>query len=82
MKRSITIEIDDRAPNEEYCGSSCKGFGKGICHMFNTKLEDYSDNIIVDFENNTIDSEATRVIHAWKRCEQCIKMFYSFVDEE
>jgi len=80
MKRSITIEIDDRAPNEEYCGKDCKGVGKGVCHMFNTKLEDYSDNKITDFENNTIVYDEARIIHAWKRCEQCFKMFNSFAD--
>ena len=80
MELSITIEIDDRAPNEEYCGSNCKGFNKGVCHMFNTKLEDYSNNKIADFKNNTIVYDETRIIYAWKRNEQCIKMFNSFAD--
>jgi hypothetical protein len=81
MKLSVTIEIDDRAPNEEYCGNNCKGFDEGVCHIFNLKLKDYSVNKIDKFENNTLTCDETREIHAWKRCEPCIKMFYSFVDE-
>jgi len=81
MKLSITIEIDDRAPNEEYCGNNCKGLHKGICHIFNVQLEDYSVNKIDKFENNTLTCDETPKIDAWKRCEPCIKMFYSFADE-
>jgi len=35
MKLSVTIEVNDRAPNEELCGIDCKGFGKvfAICSI-------------------------------------------------
>ena len=81
MKLSITIEIDDRAPNEEFCGSSCKGLNKGICHLFNIQLEDYSDNKIDGVVGQKIIHERMREIFSWKRCKQCIDMFYSFCDK-
>jgi len=80
MKKSITIEIDDRAPNEEYCGKDCKGLSKDLCRFFNTKLDSFGENKMSEAENGTILYEKTQEIHAWKRCEQCFKMFYSFAD--
>jgi len=79
MKRTITIDIDDRAPQEEFCGANCKGLGEGgICRIFNTKLDDSSYNKISSEDSKTIEVEDTKVIQAWKRCKQCILMFYSF----
>jgi hypothetical protein len=80
MKLSITIEVDDRLPNEEFCGIGCKGLGKGICHMFNIQLEDNSHNKIDNFNGQKITYDKTSVISEWKRCQQCIDMFYQFCD--
>jgi len=78
MKFCIEIEVDDMSPNEEFCGDKCKGLNNGICHLFNTKLEDYSDNKIIDIRDGTITYDKTRIIHKWKRCKQCIDMSYIF----
>jgi hypothetical protein len=80
MKLRITIEVDDRAPNEEYCENRCKFLDKGRCRLFDKDLEDYSDNKIAGTVAGTIVYEKIREIHAWKRCEQCIEMFYNFGD--
>ena len=78
MKFHITIDVDDRAPNEEYCGKNCKGLSKDICRFFNTKLDSFRENKISDLENDTILYEKTQEIHSWKRCKQCIELTYSF----
>jgi len=75
MKLCIEIEVDDKAPNEEYCGEECKGLNKGTCQIFNTKLEDDSSSKFDDIKNGTAE---TQVIHGWKRCKSCIEMFYAF----
>ena len=75
MKLCIEIEVDDRAPNEEFCGKGCIGFNKGICHIFNTKLEDYSGNNFNDIKSGNTE---TQVIYEWRRCKQCIDLFYIF----
>jgi len=78
MKMVIEIEIDDRAPNEELCGEGCKGFNKGVCHIFNTTLKDNSINIINNTRNGVITYDDTKKIDGWERCKQCIELFYSF----
>jgi len=81
MKRTITIDVDDRAPEEELCGETCIGLGKGgICRMFNMQLEDSSYNKISGDDTKTVMYEDTKVIQAWKRCKQCIFVFYSLAD--
>ena len=81
MKLSITIEVDDRAPNEEFCGEKCKCLKSGICKLFDIKLESYGDNKVDNMKNGTIVYEKTQEIHTWKRHKQCIDKFYSFCDE-
>jgi hypothetical protein len=78
MKLCIEIEVDDRAPNEEFCGKGCTGLKNGICHLFNTKLEDYSQRKIDDMKDGAIVYDETRIIYEWKRCPQCIEKFYAF----
>jgi len=75
MKLYIEIEVDDRAPNEEFCGKGCKGFSEGICHIFDTRLEDDSNPKFDDIKNGTTK---TQVINGWRRCKKCIEKFYSF----
>jgi hypothetical protein len=82
MKLSVTIEVDDRVPEEELCGKGCKGLNKGFCHIFNTQLEDDSRNKMTHDDNGTLRLEATREIFAWNRCKPCISMFYSFGDRK
>jgi hypothetical protein len=50
------------------------------CHLFNKRLEDYSLNKIDDFNDGAIVYDKSSVIHAWKRCDECINIFYSFCD--
>ena len=75
MKLCIEIEVDDMAPNGEFCGEGCKGFSKSICHIFNTRLEDDSGSKFSDIKNGTAE---TRVIYGWRRCRPCIEMFSTF----
>jgi len=74
MKLCIEIDVDDRAPNEEFCGKECKGLNKGNCQIFDTRLEDESSNKFDDIKNGVTE---TQVIIGWKRCKQCIEKFYS-----
>jgi hypothetical protein len=78
MTLFIEIEVDDRAPVVEYCGEGCKCLNKGICHLFNAKLEDDSMNKIDDNKDGKIVFDETRTINGWKRCKQCIEIFYIF----
>jgi len=78
MKLCIEIEVDDRAPNEEFCGKGCTGLNKGTCRIFKTELEDCSDSKIDDFKDGTIVYDETRIIFEWKRCPLCIETFYNF----
>ena len=75
MKLCIEIEVDDRAPNEEFCGKGCKGLNKDNCQIFDTKLDDVSSSKFDDIKNGTTE---TQVINGWRRCKQCIEKFYAF----
>ena len=75
MKLCIEIEVDDRAPNEEFCGKGCIGFSESICHIFDTRLDDDSSNKFNDIKNGTTE---TRVINGWRRCKPCIDKFYTY----
>jgi len=48
--------------------------------MFNIKLDDNSHNRIKNFDGKKITYDETSVISEWKRCQQCIDMFYQFCD--
>jgi len=79
MKLCIEIEVDDKALNEELCGKGCKGLNKGICHIFNVQLEANSVNKIDDISaDGSLVYDEIKMFHEWKRCEQCIKLFYNF----
>jgi len=82
MKLSITIEIDDRAPDVEYCGENCKFLNRGICHLFNEKLNNDSLNKADESGDGTIVYEKTATILGWKRHRRCIEVFYGFGDSE
>ena len=79
MKRSITIEIDDRAPTFEYCGESCKFLKSGVCLLFDVQLESDALNK-ADEQNGTVVYEKTQKILGWHRHKKCITVFYSFSD--
>jgi hypothetical protein len=75
MKMCIEIEVDDRAPNEEFCGKGCKGLNKGNCQIFDMRLEDDSNSKFDDIINGTVE---TQEIRGWIRCKQCINNSYAF----
>ena len=77
MERSITIEIDDKAPDIELCGTNCKYLIKGFCELFGKQLDEYDHSKIDDFDGKNIVYEETTAFYTWKRYEQCIKLFYS-----
>ena len=76
MKLSITIEVDDAAPNIELCGKNCKYLAKGICQLFGEQLTDFGHNKIDDFDETTIVYDKTQIIHAWYRSKKCVEFFY------
>ena len=75
MKLYIEIEVNDNAPNEEFCGEGCKGLSIGNCQIFDIKLDDDSSSKFDDIKNGTAE---TQVIHGWRRCKSCIEKFYNF----
>jgi|TergutMp193P3_1026864.scaffolds.fasta_scaffold25188_3 hypothetical protein len=77
MELSIAIEIDDRAPDIELCGTNCKYLKNGLCELFGKQLDEYSHNKIDDFDGKNIVYEETSAFYTWKRYEPCIKLFYS-----
>jgi len=81
MNLSITIEVNDQAPKIELCGDNCKFLLKGNCRLFKKQLEDYSHPKIEGYsEGETIDYGKTQILSSWKRCEECIHIFYSYCD--
>jgi len=74
MKRSITIEIDDRAPCIELCGKNCRFLGKEgyYCKLFDKDLEEYGHNKIENYDGKTVRYENVKVIDSWKRIGKCI----------
>jgi hypothetical protein len=77
MEMSITIDINDAAPEIELCGEKCKFLKKGYCELFGKQLEEHSHSKIDDFDGKNIVYEETSAFYTWKRYEQCIKLFYS-----
>jgi hypothetical protein len=77
MKLSITIEIDDAAPEIELCGKNCEYNKNGYCELFGKKLDEYSYKKIEDFDEKNIVYEKIPAFDAWKRYDLCIKLFYS-----
>jgi hypothetical protein len=78
MELTITIEVDDRAPKEEYCGENCKFFVKGYCNLFDERLEDDSYNKMDVSDDNKINLEKTKEIRGWRRNKKCVEHFYVF----
>ncbi|GHV15970.1 hypothetical protein FACS189493_0870 [Spirochaetia bacterium] len=83
MKRSITIEIDDRAPEIEICGEHCKFLGKnGNCLLFNIELEDHSEHRITGDGKGKMSIEKPQELVGWRRHKQCIDVFYAYGKSE
>ena len=80
MKLSISIEIDDAAPNIELCGENCQFLKKGNCQLFNIELEENGQRKIDDFDGKTIVYDDTVSFFSWKRNKKCIDIFYAFCD--
>lgn len=81
MNLSITIEVDNAAPEIELCGMNCKFISKeGKCKLFDIPLEDYSRNKIDDFNGKDIIYDNVKIIKNWERCAKCIHIFYSYGD--
>jgi len=83
MKRSITIEIDERSPDIELCGKNCKFLGKEgyLCKLFDKDLEDYGHNKVKNHDG-TIVYENTIAIDSWRRDKKCIEVFSCFNDKQ